>query len=64
MPTFLIQLIDGDDNAIPEMPTGYVKGEIENIAKKADGDIISMEGYIICEWGNGEGENTYKFAMK
>lgn len=53
-----ITLKSGDDNAIPEMATGYVEtDDIQALVKAVDGEFI--DGEIVCEWGNGEGNNVY-----
>jgi hypothetical protein len=63
MNTYNIIFISGDENAVPEMPTGYVQAEsIEAIAHKADGEIVGDT--VVCEWGNGEDQNVYRWTLE
>lgn len=53
-----ITLKSGDENAVPEMATGYVETDsIQALVDAADGELVN--GEIVCEWGNGEGSNVY-----
>lgn len=58
-----VQIIAVDTDYTEEMPVGYVQIEsIEQLAAQTDAsiEVVSDTEYLLtCEWGNGEGEDSY-----